>query len=133
MEHEDAGATTFTVRWEQGRTVGIVDACGEVDLAAVADFKTALVEAAGADDALIIDLSGVTYMDSSGFSTLLEVNRFLRPMGLSLYLAGANANIQRMLEITRLDTIFDVEDTVETAMARVAARNTTSTEAAVAA
>ena len=74
--------TTFEVRWENGKCIGIVEAVGEVDLATVSDFKAALIEAAGADEALLIDLSRVIYMDSSGFSTLLEVNRVLRPMGL---------------------------------------------------
>ena len=108
--------TTFEVRWEDGKSISVVAAVGEVDLATVADFKAALIEAAGADEAMIIDLSRTTYMDSSGFSTLLEVNRVLRPMGLPMYLVGANANLSRMVEITRLNTIFSVGETVDSVL-----------------
>ncbi len=117
METEqDLDETNFEVRWENGKSVSIVAAIGEVDLATVADFKAVLIEAAGADEAMIIDLSRTTYMDSSGFSTLLEVNRVLRPMGLPMYLVGANANLSRMVEITRLDTIFSVGETVDSVL-----------------
>lgn len=108
--------TSFKVRWENTDCVGIVEAIGEVDLATVPALKAALIEAAEADEGLIIDLSKVTYMDSSGFSTLLEVNRALKPLGLPMYLVGANSNISRMLEITRLDSLFLISDTVRHAL-----------------
>jgi anti-sigma B factor antagonist len=111
--------STFEVRWETDQAIGIVEAVGEVDLATIPAFKAALIEAAEADEGLIIDLSRVIYMDSSGFGTLLEVNRALRPLGLPMFLVGANANISRMLEITRLNSLFSLGDSVADALSKI--------------
>ena len=51
-------------------------------------------------------MSGVTYMDSSGFSSLLSATKQLRPGGGALHLVGARPTVQRMLHLTRLDTVI---------------------------
>jgi len=50
-------------------------------------------------------------VDSSGFGTLLSAIKVLRPAGGSLALAGCNDAVNRMLEITRLNTLFHVYPT----------------------
>ena len=65
------------------------------------------------------DLTGVTFMDSSGFGTLLGATRRLRPGGGGLHLAGPNSTIQRMLRLTRLDSIMQVHETAEEAVQAV--------------
>jgi anti-sigma B factor antagonist len=64
---------------------------------------------------VIIDLSGVTFMDSSGFGTLLGATRRLRPSGGGLHLAAPNSTIQRMLRLTRLDSIMKIYESIEEA------------------
>jgi len=54
-------------------------------------------------------------MDSSGFGTLLGATRRLRPTGGGLHLAGPNTTIQRMLRLTRLDSIMRIYDTTDAA------------------
>ena len=85
--------------------VAVIVASGEIDLGAQATFREALESAASAG-AVLIDLSQVTYVDSSGFSTLLSFNRLMRPREIPVFLVGCNDHIKRMLEITRLSSIF---------------------------
>jgi anti-sigma B factor antagonist len=94
------------IRTEDGVTV--VEAQGEIDLATTSQLATALYDAAMISPHVIVDLSAVTYMDSSGFGTLLGATKKLRPGGGTLYLVGCSSNIERMLVITRLNTIFSI-------------------------
>jgi len=87
---------------------------GEIDIYTAPLFKQAVVNlvSEGSKD-VVIDLSGVTFMDSSGFGTLLGATRRLRPSGGGLHLAGPNSTIQRMLRLTRLDTIMRIYESAE--------------------
>jgi len=57
---------------------------------------------------LTVDLSGVTYIDSSGVATLLEAVRIARKQGTRLVLAGVHDQTRYLLEITHLDSLFDI-------------------------
>ena len=91
---------------------------GEIDIYTAPLFKQAVVRlvSEGNND-VIIDLSQVTFMDSSGFGTLLGATRRLRPSGGGLYIAGPNSTIQRMLRLTRLDTIMRIFESPQQAAA----------------
>lgn len=101
--------------------VPVLRVSGEIDIYTAPLFKQSVVKlvSEGNND-VVIDLSEVTFMDSSGFGTLLGATRRLRPSGGGLHLAGANSTIQRMLRLTRLDTIMQVYDTAEQAARAVA-------------
>jgi anti-sigma B factor antagonist len=89
---------------------------GEIDIYTAPLFKQAVVNlvSEGNKD-VIIDLSQVTFMDSSGFGTLLGATKRLRPMGGGLHLASPNSTIQRMLRLTRLDSIMQIHESTEAA------------------
>lgn len=104
-------------RTEEGVTIVAVQ--GEVDLATTPQLSAALYEAAAAGSQIIVDLSAVTYMDSSGFGTLLGATKRLRPTGGTLHLVGCSTNVERMLVITRLNTIFSIHRTEAEAKAAI--------------
>jgi anti-sigma B factor antagonist len=58
----------------------------------------------------------VTYMDSSGFGTLLSATKRLRPEGGTVNLVHCNSAIDRMLRITRLNTVFGIFQSVDEAI-----------------
>jgi anti-sigma B factor antagonist len=93
---------------------------GEIDIYTAPLFKQAVVNlvSEGARN-VVIDLSGVTFMDSSGFGTLLGATRRLRPAGGGLHLAAPNSTIQRMLRLTRLDSIMEIHETRDQAIQAV--------------
>jgi anti-sigma B factor antagonist len=90
------GTTILTVR-------------GEVDLSTSPDLRTAIMSAVpGAPDGLELDLAGVAYMDSSGVATLVEGFRRAREHGTRFILAQPSPPVMKVLELTRLDTIFEI-------------------------
>lgn len=111
--------------------VPVLDVVGEIDIYTTPQFKEAVSAAIDENKpAIIINMTQVTYMDSSGFGTLLSATKRLRPLDGALYLTGCNDSIQRMLQITRLNTIFGVYATEDEALA--AAKSAPSTTAATA-
>ncbi len=97
--------------------IPVLDVIGEIDIYTTPQFKEAVSEAIDQNNpAIVINMTKVTYMDSSGFGTLLSATKRLRPLDGALYLSGCNEAIQRMLQITRLNTIFGVYATEEEAL-----------------
>ena len=58
---------------------------------------------------LSVDLSGVSYMDTSGLATLLEASRIARKQSTHLTLAGLHDQPQYLFQITHFDQLFDME------------------------
>ena len=101
---------------------------GEIDVFTAPLFKQAVVNlVADGQRHLFLDMRGVTFMDSSGFGALLGATKRLRPEGGSLNLIGCNRTIQRMLHLTRLDTILGLYESEEEALAGLQNRSTAST------
>lgn len=55
-----------------------------------------------------VDLSGVTYLDTSGLAPLVEAARIARRQGTHLILSGIQGQARCLLEITRLDQLFEI-------------------------
>jgi anti-sigma B factor antagonist len=90
----DAGA-----RSAGGRKVAYLVVAGEVDLANADELRAAVRRCAdGGGDGVVIDLAGVSFMDSSGLAVLLEASRDLGP-GL-MVVTAPGSSVQRLLELT---------------------------------
>ena len=112
--------------------IPVLDVVGEIDIYTTPQFKEAVSAAIDENNpAIIINMTQVTYMDSSGFGTLLSATKRLRPLDGALYLTGCNESIQRMLQITRLNTIFGVYATEEEALVAAKAPPSDATVTAV--
>lgn len=115
MENEQ-----LTTRAEIIQGIPILNVVGEIDIYTAPRFKEGITELISAGHTnLLIDMTGVDFMDSSGFGTLLSATKPLRPVGGSLSLCGCNEAITRMLEITRLNTLFRVFKDREEALQRL--------------
>lgn len=90
------------VRAESGRAVLAVG--GEVDLATVERFRNALLEAQGSPR-VVVDLSAVTFMDSSGLNALVAAYHRV-PAGGELRVTGLRTNVRKVFEITGLLALF---------------------------
>jgi anti-sigma B factor antagonist len=98
----------------------VVDAVGEIDVYTAPQFKQAVnaIIDSGQKD-LIVNMAQVSYMDSSGFGTLLSATKRLRPLGGTVNLVACNSAIDRMLKITRLNTVFGTFGTIDEALGQV--------------
>ena len=103
------------VRWID--RVVIVDAEGEIDLNSSSAFQDALLKLLDKNpDRIILNLSGVSYMDSSGVASLVKVLSRIRKGSTSLHLVGLCDRVQSVFEITRLDSVFHICSSEQEAM-----------------
>ena len=65
---------------------------------------------------VILNLSGVTYIDSGGLGTLVALYTTARNNGGSIKLANLTQRVGDLLQVTKLVTIFDVHDSEEQAL-----------------
>lgn len=81
-----------------------VTLCGELDLAS-ADQADETLQAAEADGApLVVDLSGLTFMDSTGLRLILRAARRARENGRSLKLVSGPPRVQRVFRVTGMES-----------------------------
>ncbi|MBL4708030.1 MAG: anti-sigma factor antagonist [Flavobacteriales bacterium] len=64
---------------------------------------------------IIFDLSYIRYCDSSGLSSLLKANRLCNNNGGSLIICNLNPMVKRLIDLSRLDSIFNIKSTVDEA------------------
>ncbi len=76
---------------------------GELDVDSVPGVRERLLDAVhGGVQDVVLDLSGVHYADSSLFSLLVSLDRAVGPVGGRVVVAGANDNVNRVLELSGL-------------------------------
>lgn len=96
----------------------IVLALAEVNLNSIVApaLKSEFVRLATAEGAksLILDLSPVQFVDSSGLSAILTAERLWKNAGFSFILTGVNSgSVRKLIEISRLDNILTIVPTIE--------------------
>lgn len=97
--------------------VVIVAPSGDVDLGRSPALRTALRDAqASRPGRVIVDLSLVDYMDSSGVATLVEAYQIARRNASRMVLCGLGDRVRSIFEIARLDTIFTIVPTRDAAL-----------------
>ncbi|MBN1351729.1 STAS domain-containing protein [candidate division KSB1 bacterium] len=67
---------------------------------------------------LLIDLGKVDYMDSSGVATLVEGLQGVRKYGGRLALVNLATGVKAVFELSRLDKVFDIFESMEKAIAK---------------
>ena len=104
----------------------VLAVAGEIHVSTAPEFSARLVDAiAGEVTGVVIDLSDVAFIDSTGLSVLLDGLRHVTRAGGRLALVTTNPTVLRLFEITRLDATFDIQPTRSDALARVKATETT--------
>ena len=103
----EASKTVREVRCEGDATVVVLT--GEVDLHHTPEVHKALVAACQREPKrLVVNLEGVSYLDSSGIGTLVEVFRRVNGFGGKLALCGLSDRVHSVFEITKLDKFFKI-------------------------
>jgi anti-sigma B factor antagonist len=100
----------------------IVAVDGEIHVSTAPEFSGAL--RATLEDGrtrIVLDLSGVMFIDSTGLSVLLNALRRTTRAGGRMALVCTNPTVLRLFEITRLESTFDIHAGVEPALAAVQA------------
>ena len=88
-----------------------------VESSVSADLKAKILILAQPDiDALIINLSSVEAIDSSGLGALLLANRQLQEHSIPVILVGVREFVRSLMSMTRIDEVFEFYDTLEEAL-----------------
>jgi anti-sigma B factor antagonist len=92
--------------------VAIVDISGQLRLGEGTGRLREVVQQLAQDGyrKILLNLAGVTHIDSSGIGELMMNYTTLRNQGGELKLMNLNKNVHNLLQITRLFTVFDVHD-----------------------
>ncbi len=68
---------------------------------------------------MVVDLSRVIGLSSTGLGILIWAHRNAREHGLGLRLAHLSEKVRAVLQITRLNSVFDISETVEEAVKKL--------------
>jgi anti-sigma B factor antagonist len=98
--------------------IAILKVDGRLNLgAAVDEFRARWTEALAAGvSGIILDLTDVTMVDSSGIGNIIRCHSAIRGSGGKLQVAGANQTVQQAFRLTRLDKVFEFHPDVATAL-----------------
>jgi len=91
----------------------VIDVRGHVDLLSSPKMRSAILEGINMKEVsrVAVNLSGVRYIDSSGIATLVEGLQLARSRKCSFVLFGLQQEAKEVLELARLDKIFEIRAT----------------------
>ncbi len=95
----------------------VISVSGELDLATAPELEEVIAGAIQPDEGhMVVDLLGVTFMDSSGIRALVQA-KDSRP-GTEVTLVVGGGIVHKLIDVTGLDGWFRIEDDIESALAR---------------
>src|SRR5689334_626227 len=86
----------------------IVDVVGHIDLGTSPKLRKSLLEALKITERLAANLVAVSYIDSSGIASLLEVLKEARAAKKQFVLFGLTPGVREVLQLTRLTGVFEI-------------------------
>jgi anti-sigma B factor antagonist len=101
------------------RTV-VIKVAGEIHATTAPEFSTRLNNAIeGGKTGVVLDLTAVEFIDSTGLSVLLNGLRRVTRVRGTMVIACANPTVLRLFEITKLDSTFEILADCDEAIERV--------------
>lgn len=84
----------------------VLSLSGEIDLNESPSARKQILDCI--NNNLLVDLSAVEYIDSSGVATLVEGLQTARSQGTEFALVGVSHAAMQVLELSRLDSVFTI-------------------------
>jgi anti-sigma B factor antagonist len=109
---------TFEIREVGDGSIPVLAVTGEIDLSTAPELREKLVETAGKGDALVVvDLTEVSFLDSTALGVLVSGLKRMRATGGDLRLVVTRPNLVKVFEITGLTDLFPMFTTRAEAVA----------------
>lgn len=86
----------------------IVYATGEIDLSNSQGLRKTILAALKTNQKVLVDLSGVSYIDSSGIASLVEGLQFSKSKNKTFILTNPSKQVKAIMELARLDKVFTI-------------------------
>ncbi|MFI6037870.1 STAS domain-containing protein [Streptomyces sp. NPDC051315] len=96
--------------------IRVVTLRGEIDHTVKHELSEALESSDGTPPRTVVDLSGVTFMDSSGINIFVAAYKAASEVQGWLRIAGAQESVLRVLQLVGLDEVIHCHPTVEQAL-----------------
>ena len=107
---------SFTI--EKQGDIHVVAIEGQLIVSNRQDLKLKMLEELeGGARKFLVDFTHTGYIDSSGLGVLVSLSKKIREQGGELRLAGLNEDLRTLFELTKLDTLFQITDSREQALA----------------
>lgn len=98
--------------------VAVVEVTGQLIVGNRHELKRiVLAEVEAGTRLFVVDFSLTGYIDSSGLGILVGLSKRIREGGGRLRLASLNKDLRTLFELTKLDTLFEIVDSREEALA----------------
>lgn len=95
----------------------VISMVGELTIHTAPAFRKYLLDmTADANGHWIFDLQEVSYIDSAGVGTLVDLFRRTKNKGTRMSLTGMTPQVRSVFEITKLDRFFPIFDSVQDAL-----------------
>ena len=109
----------MAVKFETKSGLAVCHIDGEVDINSSPDIKKSFDKLlVKKTPKIVINLSKVSYVDSSGLATLVEILKNMRSYGGRMRLTNLSSKVKSLFEITKLDKLFEImaeeEDAIST-------------------
>ena len=100
----------FGIEVEEQERAALVRLMGEIDLAAVEALETTLLPLEGRFPTVILDLRGVSFLDSTGLRAIVSADARARKGGFELKIVRGPEQVQKLLYLAGLDRILPLVD-----------------------
>jgi anti-sigma B factor antagonist len=95
----------------------VVSLTGEIDLDRAPEARRLLLDCVKRSMDVLVDLSAVTYIDSSGIASLVEALQWAKRRGTDFCLVAVSPEALRVFELARLDKVFAIHPNLDAALA----------------
>jgi anti-sigma B factor antagonist len=104
---------TIGVSTRSAGEITIVDLMGQIDLGSSPALRRTLLDSLKTTNHMAINLGGVSYIDSSGIASLIEVLKEAQDTKKRLVLFGVEGAVLQVLQLTRLTGVFEIAQNEE--------------------
>ena len=106
------------VRHETHDSAAVFVVEGQVDMHTSPELRSSLRGALGDKPSpLVVDLTSVAFIDSSGLATLIEALQAVGQYGGKMRLCGLTPDVRKLFDLAQLSSIFDLCETRDEALA----------------
>ena len=110
----------FEIKTTEKKNTAMVQVQGEVDMYTSPGLRDTLAGLFKKDiDAVVVDLTSVSFMDSSGIATLVEGLQWSKKQERQFILAGLGDTVYNALSLTKLDNVFAIHENAHQAFESV--------------
>ncbi len=105
---------TNAVTEESGKLV--VKLTGDIDLEHAPQVRGLLLDCVGREQDVMVDFTGVDYIDSSGVANLVEALQTANRQDTGFQLVSVTGQAMRVLQLARLEKVFAIHDDLAAAV-----------------